>query len=290
LVNNTKIISRYRGRFAPSPTGDLHYGSLFAALVSWLDARHENGSWILRIDDLDKFRCNSKTNTIIIDELAKHGFLSDEKPVKQSERLDKYLNALKILEPFYYECRCSRKKLKAFPCCGTCLSIETKPDNNTSLRINTSGICNEIIDKFHGKLEIKKISDFTIRRGDQLISYQLACSVDETIDSISHIIRGWDLLESTIMQNFLREKLEFTKLTYGHFPILVDKYGKKLSKQGKSASIHKNSVKENFQFLASLLGKSDIPSYKNYKDWLKWFFDFGKPSSWLKKKQIIING
>ena len=224
----------------------------------------------------------------IVDDLAKHGLESDEKPVKQSDRVEQDMNALNILKPYCYECDCSRAELKIRPCSGECRTKEKSATKNSSLRIKTNDITAYIKDSFYGKVESKNIRDFILWRRDRLISYQLACSIDESIDKISHVVRGSDLIESTIMQSFLRKKLDLSSLSYGHFPILVDKDGAKLSKQAKSKPIHENTVRENFRLLAKITKTKKIPTYKYAHDWLDWFFDFGNPFSWLPKNNQMI--
>ncbi len=195
----------YKGRFAPSPTGPLHFGSLVTATASYLEARSRGGRWIVRMEDLDRPRCQPGAAAEILRALEAYGFIWDEPVLYQSTRDAAYAEAIRQLGDLVYPCACSRRDI--------CRCAEGLPPGRAarSLKIR------------HG--------DFVLRRADGLYAYQLAVVVDDAFQGISDVVRGADLLDSTPGQVFLHRALGLPVPRYVHIPLVRDAYGDKLSKQ-----------------------------------------------------------
>jgi len=247
----------YRGRFAPSPTGPLHKGSLVAAVASYLEAKKHNGQWLVRMEDVDELRNVKGAADSILRSLEAFGFEWDEEVLYQTHRKDAYENALQILKnkDLIYPCTCSRKKLKAlategkikfgplgliYP--GTCIDknfAHFQPDDY-AIRIRVADKIIEFEDALLGvnTQNLKTdLGDFIIRRRDGLFAYQLAVVVDDAFQDITHVVRGSDLLESTARQIYLQSCFNFCKPKYMHLPLIVHKNGDKLSKQTGATGI-----------------------------------------------------
>ncbi len=241
----------YRGRFAPSPTGSLHLGSLLAAVASFLDARANNGHWLIRIDDLDRFREVSGATTHILKTLEAFQLHWDGAIFYQSQQLDKYRSALECLQQknLIYACNCSRKGLRRlyenkgieaiYP--GFCRDKQLKTSSdNYALRIKTADSITgheDQIQGFFGHQLAQQVGDFIVRRRDQIHAYQLAVVIDDYSQDITHIVRGNDLLDSTPRQIYLQQLFKYPTPSYAHIPILVDDSGTKLSKQTGAKAI-----------------------------------------------------
>ena len=232
----------YTGRFAPSPTGPLHMGSLVAALASWLDARAAGGRWLVRMEDLDRPRVAPGAAKAILDALARLGLHWDGEVMYQSERADLYHRALERLAPHTYWCGCSRREIAdsslglavdgapIYP--GTCRA-GTKGESR-ALRLRTSAEPVAFDDRVQGPQQQvleRDIGDFVLYRADGLFAYQLAVVVDDAEQGITDVVRGADLLESTPRQIYLQRLLEVSTPRYLHVPVAVDANGEKLSKQ-----------------------------------------------------------
>jgi glutamyl-Q tRNA(Asp) synthetase len=230
----------YVGRFAPSPTGPLHFGSLVAALASYLDARHHGGSWLLRIEDLDPPRESPTAPEQIIQQLKALGFSWDDTPVFQSQRLDRYQECLNTLwnDGRLYLCTCSRKSFaKVYP--GRCRGQRqtTKP-NATRLQIPNQRLTFDDLVLGEQSFDLEKdIGDFILLRKDGLFAYQIAVVVDDHDQGVTHVIRGSDLLDSTPRQICLGQYLNFALPKFAHVPVVVDASGQKLSKQAHAKAI-----------------------------------------------------
>ena len=226
----------YVGRFAPSPTGPLHFGSLVAAVASYLDARHAGGKWLLRIEDLDPPRESKTAPAEIIEQLTRLGMAWDEPVYYQGSRDDVYQATIQSLQSreLVYPCLCTRKQTPpVYP--GTCRNRkfgETTDDDAIRLKLRSGSI--EFVDRVFGRQNWNlndEVGDFIIRRKDGLFAYQLAVVVDDIGQGINQIVRGADLLDSTPKQLALYETLDHPKPAFLHIPILVDGSGSKLSKQ-----------------------------------------------------------
>lgn len=240
-------VAPYRGRFAPSPTGALHAGSLVAALASWLDARAHDGRWLIRIEDLDPPREVAGAAAAIVSTLAAFGLESDEPLLKQSERHTAYEQAFLKLHNCgaLYGCACSRREVGAenttrsviYP--GTCrLGTGGRPIRSWRLRVppdevsfddRCCGLVRQRVDR--------EVGDFIIRRADGLWAYQLAVVVDDAAQRITDVVRGADLLDSTPRQIVLQRLLGLPPVRYLHVPLVLNEHGEKLSKQTGAAEL-----------------------------------------------------
>lgn len=235
----------YRGRFAPSPTGPLHFGSLLAALASGLEARRRGGQWLVRMEDIDPPREVAGAADLILRTLEVYGFEWDGPVMYQSRRDDAYRAALEELRRSgaLYACRCSRREvLEAAAAAhlapgvyaGTCRRAGYAVDGPGALRVRTDGAMIEFADRLQGaqrqNLE-REVGDFVVRRADGLWAYQLAVVVDDAAQGITDIVRGADLLDSTPRQLHLQRLLGLPTPGYLHLPVAVNAAGEKLSKQ-----------------------------------------------------------
>ena len=268
-------MAQYRGRFAPSATGPLHLGSIFAALVSYIHAKHHHGEWLIRIDDLDEKRCKAIYAESILECLDAFGFKSSEEVRFQTHRISNYARALSALkaEGRLYSCDCSRKSLPRGPYPGICRHrIGQALIDDNAVRIDTDGIDLNIHDLFTPTQGIDPPGDFIVKRRDGLFAYQLACAIDEHLDQITHVIRGIDLLESTPMQRFIANRLGYESPTYGHFPVLVGADGAKLSKQTFATPVDWSQPGHSFSIITRLLLLNDTPSHTDSAEiWLDYF-------------------
>ncbi|GAA5081378.1 tRNA glutamyl-Q(34) synthetase GluQRS [Lysobacter panacisoli] len=227
--------SGYRGRFAPSPTGDLHFGSLLAAFGSWLLARHAGGRWLVRVEDLDPPREVAGAARRQLDTLAAFGLVSDEEVVWQSRRSALYQAALDRLlaDGHAFECHCSRTDLAA--AAGVhraCVPGKTRPDPAVRLRVADGSVV-RFDDVVRGPVEqdvAREVGDFVLKRADGCWAYQLAVVVDDAAQGITDVVRGADLLESTPRQILLQRALDLPVPRHAHLPLILGPDGRKLSK------------------------------------------------------------
>lgn len=256
---------QYKGRFAPTPSGSLHLGSLFTALASFLEARKQQGIWTLRIDDIDPYRSRLKAVDQIRETLESLGLFWDGPVVRQSSEIDQYLTFLNQLDDLglTYACHCSRSELAAlsgtnesqviYP--GYCRSRAFVPSERPhSLRIRTMPLEIEFRDRLQGlcrqNLE-REVGDFILYRKDKVVSYHLATIVDDAEGGITEVMRGVDLLDSTPRQIYLQNQLGINTPHYAHLPVLVDRNGKKL---GKSSGALPAETGKAAKLLFQLLG------------------------------------
>ncbi|MCH7741731.1 MAG: tRNA glutamyl-Q(34) synthetase GluQRS [Proteobacteria bacterium] len=254
------LTSNYIGRFAPSPSGPLHFGSLVAAVASFMDARRNDGTWLLRIEDLDPPRESISAPARIIDQLNAHHLHWDGDILYQSLRQDAYSAALDQLmqSGLAYPCDCTRKNTPAvYP--GTC---RDKPPGTVGkphafrLRVDTPMISIEdhILGPQQWRLG-KDMGDFIIKRKDALFAYQLAVVVDDAFQHITHVVRGADLLESTPGQIYLAGRLNLPVPHYLHFPVVLGDSGDKLSKQTHAAPVSNHDAVNNLKHSLGFLGQ-----------------------------------
>ena len=249
----------YRGRFAPSPTGPLHAGSLVAALASWLDARAHGGIWIVRIEDVDTPRCVPGADTMILAQLAACGLVSDEPVVWQSKRGALYQQALDSLidNEHAYPCGCSRKDIEValqaqglqrerhhaavYP--GTCRpengGLHGKPARAWRFRVPVDGVVNWLDQRLGPQTQnvTTEVGDFVLKRADGLWAYQLAVVVDDAAQGITHVVRGADLDDNTARQILLQRTLGLPTPSYRHTPLVLGTNGEKLSKQNGAQAL-----------------------------------------------------
>lgn len=254
----------YRGRFAPSPTGPLHFGSLVAALASYLDAKQHNGVWLVRMEDLDTPRCVPGAAEHILRTLAAFGLHSDEPVIYQSQRSATYEAALHRLQTInaVYPCCCTRREIAdsalhgidgpVYP--GICRNGIAEVREARAWRVQTNNTPIAFDDALQGPVSQRlesEIGDFVIRRADGLFAYQLAVVVDDAAQGITHVVRGADLLNSTPRQIHLQRLLGLPTPAYMHLPVVVNAQGEKLSKQTLAQAVEANNATlfEVLQFL-----------------------------------------
>jgi glutamyl-Q tRNA(Asp) synthetase len=236
-------VSAYRGRFAPTPSGPLHFGSLVAAVGSYLDARSAGGEWLLRIDDVDTPRVAPGATDAILRCLEACGLEWDGEVAWQSRRGAAYAEAVERLRAtgLVYPCDCSRKDVEAagipgiegpvYP--GTCRN-RTHIDGAHALRVRTDDAPVGFDDFLQGRVSQRlesEVGDFVLRRADGIYGYHLACAVDDAAQGVTHVVRGADLLASTPRQIYLQRLLGLPQPHYLHLPIALDGNGAKLAKQ-----------------------------------------------------------
>jgi glutamyl-Q tRNA(Asp) synthetase len=230
----------YIGRFAPTPSGYLHFGSLVAALASYLDARAVGGKWLMRIEDLDPPREVAGAQAAILDTLERYGFEWDGELVRQSERHDAYAEVLQrwLSHGLAYACTCSRKQLEdyqgVYP--GFCRNAGHDWDN-AAIRIRVPELSYSFVDRVQGPFQMhlgRESGDFVIRRRDGLYAYQLAVVIDDAWQGVTDIVRGADLLDSTPRQLYLQELLGIPQPRYLHIPLITQPDGHKLGKSYRS--------------------------------------------------------
>ena len=255
-MQSPKAFAPYRGRFAPSPTGPLHAGSLVAALASWLDARAHGGQWLVRIEDVDHPRTVAGADQHILAQLAACGLHPDTLPVWQSQRSALYQTALEQLEArgLAYPCGCSRKDIEAaspalttrprhaelrYP--GTCRAgLQGKAGRAWRLRTDQPASPIAWHDRAYGAQaqDVEaQVGDFVLLRADGCFAYQLAVVVDDADQGISHVVRGVDLLDNTARQIRLQQSLQLPTPQYLHTAVVLGGNGEKLSKQNGAQAI-----------------------------------------------------
>lgn len=274
----------YRGRFAPSPSGALHFGSLVTALGSWLDARSQQGQWLVRIEDIDPPREKPGAASQILHTLEAAGLHWDGSILYQSNRTEAYQKALEFLSQkgHTYPCNCSRKDVSlvatpgiegsVYP--GTCRSGLGGSQSKTAIRLITRDSPIIFHDRLFGRCEQKlesSIGDFVIRRSDQQVAYQLAVVIDDSFQQITQIVRGADLLHSTQRQIFLQQILGLTTPSYLHLPLVLDKTGNKLSKQNRANPVDPAKPLPSLIKAWVFLGqKSPETTFSNTREFLLW--------------------
>jgi glutamyl-Q tRNA(Asp) synthetase len=263
------MTTTYRGRFAPSPTGPLHAGSLVAAVASYLDARAHDGAWLLRIEDIDEARALPDAVQSIMQTLQAHGMHWDGKPVWQSRRKALYQAAFERLglEGAVYACGCSRREIAdsrigvasdgaaVYP--GTCRGGLAPGRAARAWRLRVPDQVIAFNDRWAGAVQQRlatEVGDFVLRRADGYWAYQLAVVVDDGDCGITDIVRGADLLDSTARQIYLQRLLGLPTPRYMHVPVLVNERGEKLSKQTGAAALDNSRPLDGLMAAAQFLG------------------------------------
>ncbi len=252
----------YVGRFAPSPTGPLHFGSLVAALASWLDARAARGRWLVRIEDLDAARTQPGAAQEILGALARLGLEWDGEPIFQSQRSALYESVLRDLRDHTYWCACSRREIadsalglasdgaQIYP--GTCRAGLPASRTRRALRLKVDAGEIEYVDRLQGRqaqVLSRDVGDFVLQRADGQFAYQLAVVVDDAATGVTDVVRGADLLDSTPRQIYLQRILGYATPRYLHIPAALDARGEKLSKQTGAAPADASRWQEALRFL-----------------------------------------
>ena len=269
--SSTRFSSKrpYRGRFAPSPTGPLHLGSLISALASYLDARNNSGTWLVRIDDLDPPREVPGAAASILEDLQRHGLHADEDILWQSERGPVYKEVLAKLHSAgeTFLCQCSRAVLGTLGNCQRSCSEHqhgvTQPAaTRIKLSVNTAV---EFHDQLQGRQTLTPdTNNFLIHRKDGLYAYQLAVVVDDACQGITHIVRGSDLLGTTPRQVYLQQRLGYTTPAYCHIPVISNAQGQKFSKQNHAPALDNELAGANLRTALAFLRQTHPPSKVKY--------------------------
>jgi glutamyl-Q tRNA(Asp) synthetase len=266
----------YVGRFAPSPTGPLHFGSLVAALASWVDCRRAGGQWLVRMEDLDRPRVMPGAADAILRQLEACGMAWDGPVVYQSARRELYEDALQKLEAHSYPCACTRKELedsalaidgsRIYP--GTCRGGLPPGKAARAVRLRTHVGRIRFTDRVQGTIEQsveREVGDFVLLRADGIFAYQLAVVVDDAAQGVTDVVRGADLLDSTARQLYLQHLLGAATPGYLHVPVATNAAGEKLSKQTRAADAGARDIPAALEFLGMTLPGELVP-----REWLAW--------------------
>lgn len=264
--------ARHRGRFAPSPTGPLHFGSLVAAVASFLDARSQGGEWLVRVEDVDRPRTAAGAADAILRALERCELHWDGAVVHQSRRSAAYVAALDALrrQSRAYPCACSRREIadsglagvEGYVYPGTCRAGLPAGRSARALRVDTRGAHAAFEDRIQGSIAqdiASTVGDFVLRRADGLHAYQLAVVVDDAEQGITDIVRGADLLDSTPRQIFLQRLLGLDSPRYAHVPVAVNDRGEKLSKQTRAPALSPDNAGSDIARALQFLGHPPPP-------------------------------
>jgi glutamyl-Q tRNA(Asp) synthetase len=272
MADSASSLIQYRGRFAPSPTGPLHFGSLVSAVASYLQAKANDGQWLVRIEDLDPPRELLGCSDDILRTLEHHGLSWDESILYQSQRTDHYISMMEQLDQqqLLYHCHCSRKSIiktqqalgiSVYP--GTCRDqpsdLNQASTVRASVRIRTDDRQLSFVDQLQGHFQqnlAHDVGDFILRRSDGWIAYQLAVVVDDAFQQITEVVRGSDLLDNTPRQILLQKYLGLPTPDYAHHPVATNLEGDKLSKQTFAKAIVQTTPTENIIKALDFLGQN----------------------------------
>lgn len=253
----------YIGRFAPSPTGPLHFGSLLTAVASYCDAKANHGKWLVRIEDTDIPRIYPNSETHILSCIDAFEFEPDAEIIFQKDRLTIYEQVLDQLKQQHaiYACQCTRKMLGSNHIyAGTCRDLNLDfAEQAIRLKVDDLLICFE--DRLQGRQcsNLKDdLGDFVLKRRDGIISYQLAVVVDDYLQGITHVVRGADLLDNTARQIWLGSILNYPSLSYMHLPLAMNDQGQKLSKQNLAQALDVSKASELLQQAILALGQPNV--------------------------------
>lgn len=278
----------YRGRFAPSPTGPLHFGSLIAAVASHADARAAGGTWLVRIEDVDLPRSRPGAADMILSQLEAHGFEWDGPVWRQADRTGIYREALERLQQsgLAYRCVCTRRELAGDPVGpigervyrGTCragIAGARATSRRGAIRARVPAAEVAFADRLYGPQRqclASDVGDFIIRRADGLAAYQLAVIVDDAAQRITDVVRGADLLASTPRQIFLQRALGLPTPRYLHVPVALDAQGRKLSKETGARALREDplaALSSAWRFLEQPEAPADIASAREFWAWAR---------------------
>ena len=297
MTQTSKRPQSYRGRFAPSPSGNLHFGSLISALASFLDARKNNGSWLVRIEDIDPPREQAGASEAILRTLEAYGLYWDESVFYQSQQTQRYLEIIDQLfaQQQSYYCQCTRAQIKAIGGIyqGHCRHLN-RPKEQSAIRvINPYGIAT-FHDLIQGKVSCNPLlakEDFIIFRKDGLFAYQLAVVADDIEQQISHVVRGCDLLEPSCRQLSFYRILNAQAPQFAHVPLAVTEQGYKLSKQNKAPAIDVKKPQPSLIAALNFLGQQPPQELLGYSvtEILQWAIEHWQLEYVPKKQQIAID-
>ena len=302
----TQPKSGYIGRFAPSPTGPLHMGSLTAALASYLDAKAQSGLWLMRMEDLDPPREQPGSAELILQALLAHGLKWDGDVLWQSQRHEAYREAIEQLtqDKLIFHCNCTRKQLQQSHGIydGHCYRHPPASHNACALRVKTSEQIIRFNDRIQGPQQqslTEETGDFIIRRKDGLYAYQLAVVVDDAFQGVTDIVRGADLLDSSFRQIYLQDALGYidtsrssnNRPSYAHIALLIKEDGDKLSKQTHAPALNNTHCCSNLLTALALL-RQGLPPREDRSDTraiLNWAIAHWQLQSLPKHNQLIHN-
>lgn len=288
--------THYVGRFAPSPSGPLHFGSLIAALGSYLQARSQQGKWLVRIEDLDPPREIRGAADDILRTLEAYGLTWDGSVMYQSQRHGAYQDQIDqwLHGGDAYYCQCTRKQIKTaggfYP--GTCRHLHRSAENS-AVRLNVDTPITYFVDRLHGRIDIPATlaqEDFIIRRRDGLYAYNLAVVLDDIEQNITEVVRGADLIEPTGRQIGLYRQLQYPEVSYLHLPLAVTDNGNKLSKQNHAPAIDKSHPIPALIAAMSFLGMTPPATLikEELKDVLQWGINAWCIDNLPKMTEIIL--
>lgn len=253
----------YSGRFAPSPTGPLHFGSLITAVASYCDAKAHHGKWLVRIEDTDIPRIYPGSEAHILACLDVFEFESDAPIIFQKDRLDIYENVIQELKNknLVYACQCTRKMLGSNAIyAGTCRDLKLAFQQQAiRVKVSDQDICfDDRLQGRHCANLMQDLGDFVLKRRDGIINYQLAVVVDDYLQGITHVVRGADLLDNTERQIWLGSLLNYPQLHYMHLPLAMNDQGQKLSKQNLAHAIDLKQAPKLLQQAIQALGQETV--------------------------------
>ncbi len=299
MSNSSPPLSVYRGRFAPSPTGPLHFGSLVTAVGSYLEARSRHGEWRVRIEDLDPAREIFGASREILNTLESLGMDWDGEVLYQNQREEAYKTAFAALEKQYllYPCVCSRKEIADSSIVGidgpvysgTCRARSVLSVCTGAWRVRTDNRLIEFTDALQNRIQQcleTDIGDFVLRRADGVFSYQLAVVVDDSDQGITHVVRGADLLNSTSRQIYLQRLLGYSTPVYMHLPVAVNAGGEKLSKQTCATAIDSSDPVPQLIMALRFLGQTPPKGLagSSVASFWEWALENWKPEMIPRKK------
>lgn len=264
------------GRFAPSPTGPLHFGSLVAAVASWVDARARGGRWLVRMEDVDEPRCVEGADREILRTLERFGLRWDGEVMYQSARVAAYREALERLKELgaAYACSCSRKEAGEVYA-GTCRAGVREPGKQVAWRVRVEDVEVGFEDRACGGFAqnlARDVGDFVVLRADGLFAYQLAVVVDDAAQNVTDVVRGADLLDSTPRQIWLQRLLGYPEPRYLHVPVVTNAAGEKLSKQTLAPALAEGREEDDLRAALRFLGQPEAPPEVDVLQWAvqKW--------------------
>lgn len=253
----------YTGRFAPSPTGPLHFGSLITAVASFCDARSQGGRWLVRIEDTDIPRVQAGAEASIREALLAFGLIADAPIVRQQDRLEQYEAALQQLaeRDLVYACACTRKQLEGFSAYPNLCRDRQLVWAQHAIRLKVPDRLIKFEDRVQGKQTenlLHSTGDIVLKRRDGIISYQLAVVVDDAAQGVTDVVRGADLLDNTARQIWLGQCLGVPALRYAHLPLAMNASGQKLSKQNLAAALDLDDAPQLLRLALAALHQPDV--------------------------------